>query len=701
MGRLRIEASLIKYIEYSTGYAIRSTQPHPSWTNQDGWTNDTMNNADPNPINIPAYQRKLVWQSDDIEGLFITAGKLLGNITFANVEIPDSSNKTELTLVDGLQRFSAITSIMRSLYNNVLATHAAFPNLADSHFQKIRDNLNPSHAIIWEHNHSMLLHNTRDGIKSSYEELSRVVDDYIVEQLKKIEKDPTRLEFAGQVHKTLFDKMVVTDVYLDFDNPDEIIETFKDVNSTGVSLSNTDILRAKIILKTEQLHWGFEEVTEGENRFTRTLQPEKNSPVNKEYRKWFGLRLFQAHKTRATNVFPDWDNLSLKSLETLFDYIEDCETAQRVRINNTQYRYPYLEEIFNCGALPFIAFIWFYYQNHYLPHLEEIQSISNRIKEEFTLASMNEGESSAQTTEQIEKHVNDTLEKLTKIDATLHDIEEKLNITDISDSRKKRLEDEKDELTQLQQTYPDYYRDLPDFLGGSLDTTQDALLFLRAAYRRQMNGDIGSTAPIVDRLMNRDITTIAHLAEEFNPEEDAGPLNQGPNEEWLRGRLLAKGGTSQAKYYFNACLLPIRNSGNTEFNILVYGNRVGQWNIDHLIPNSRIVAGDGNIEGKKIVNFAPLDNAHNIMAKTTRCAEKISTTGYYSQIMGSHPYCTWLVEEHYVDHQYDDRDNGTATGQVIPGGHPLDKQASLVHNHPSNIGDERIEKIISLLTPKL
>jgi hypothetical protein len=201
--------------------------------------------------------------------------------------------------------------------------------------------------------------------------------------------------------------------------------------------------------------------------------------------------------------------------------------------------------------------------------------------------------------------------------------------------------------------------------------------------------------------MNGDITTMATLAEEFNPDEDAGPLNQSPNEEWLRGRLLAKSGTSQAKYYFNACLLPARNSGETEFKLMVYGSKVGQWNIDHLIPVKKLVIGDGKIEGKKIVNFAPLDAPHNKMANTVGCSEKITCTGYYSQIVDSHPYCQWLVEKHYVKHQYDNRDDGTATGQVIPGLHPLDKQESLVHKDTSKIGDERIEKLISLLTPNL
>ena len=79
MGRLRIEATLIKYIDYSTGYAIKAKQTHPSWSNQDGWTNDKMQNADPTPIAIPPYQRKLVWKGNDIEKLFKSLRINFGN----------------------------------------------------------------------------------------------------------------------------------------------------------------------------------------------------------------------------------------------------------------------------------------------------------------------------------------------------------------------------------------------------------------------------------------------------------------------------------------------------------------------------------------------------------------------------------------------------------------------------------------------
>ena len=688
MGQLEIQSVLIRYIDYSTGYAIKlANTTHPTWTDAGGWTNEKMQNADPNAITIPPYQRKLVWTGDDIEKLFMSSGKLLGNITFANEKIVNTT-KTQLSLVDGLQRFSAVTAIMRSLYNNVLSDNPVYPGLAD-HFQKIRDTMFAAMPIIWQHNHDMLLESTRVGIKSSYERLSQEVDDFIVVQLKKTQKLP---EFAQQVHNALFNKKIVIDTYHNFENPEDIIETFKDVNSTGVSLTNTDILRALIVLQTEVLKWDNEDIGDGENRFTLTLQPERNSTFNRNYREYFGLRLYQAFMKNKTNVFPDWANLSIKSLDTLFDYIANCETSQKIMNSNTEYKFPYLKEIFNCGALPFIAFIWYYYQNHYLTHLQEIQSISDKIKEKYTLESISENDLPEQSNKKIELHVAETIEKLKNADDTIINLDGKLDKQNISVQTRTKLEDEKNELVQLQKTHPNYYADLPDFLGGTLDTNEHGLLFLRASYRRQMNGDIGSTAPIVDKLMNKEITTMQELANEFNPDADVGLLQNPPNQDWLRGRLLAKGGAVMAKPYFNACLLPDRNSGEIKFNLLVYGGRAGQWNLDHLIPSSKLISGEGYIEGRKIVNLAPLDKAHNIMAQNIGCTEKISESGYYSKIMENHPYCEWLVTEHYAKHEKD---------TLVGGKHPLDIQEGLVHLHGSGIGDQRVQKIIDLLTPKL
>jgi hypothetical protein len=687
---LEFSATLVEYFAYANNFAIKHPRVHQSWDPAKGWTDEDINGADPAPFIIPSYQRKLVWKRKDIEKLFASSGKLLGNITFARPK-SDGVSTTVLALVDGLQRFSAITAIMRSLWNNVLADDAKYPN-ALAHFKKLKNNKTDAMPIIWQHNHNMLSNNTRIGIKDSYEELSIEIDSLIVEKL-----ESTKIEdiaaFAEQVQNTLFNKNLAIDTYGGFTSDTAVIETFRDVNSTGVSLTHIDILRAIIIKQIEDLRWSQEDAIKAENDFTETLQPEKSSTVNKGYREIFGLRLYQAFKT-PTNVFPDWASLTLKSLKTLFDYINDCETNQKTKVSDTEYKFPYLEEIFKCGSLPFISFIWYYYQNHYLIHLEEIKTISNNIKEKYEQESIGENDVPELSDEQIEIHVMESLDKLKTAHETIEDLNNKLSKENLTDSKKKKYEKELEILTVLKEEHPNYYTDLPDFLGGQLDTTEDALLFLRASYRRVMNGDVGTTAPILDRLMNKEIRTMQELANEFNPEESAGQLQNAPNPGWLRSSLDRKKGTGHAKPFFNACLLPDRNSGETEFNLLVYGAKLGQWNLDHLIPKTRIATGEGAIDGYKVVNLAPLDKAHNIAAQNIDCLEKIKPGGeYYANIMEFHPYCRWLVETHFLNHENDD---------LIAGKHPLNRQESIVHNPATpSLGDERIEQLIELLTPKL
>jgi len=693
---LEFSATLINYFGYANNYAMKSNRAHDSWTDENGWTNTKLSNADCVPVIIPHYQRKLVWERKDIETLFTSSGKLLGNITFARPKPKNEGAPTALSLVDGLQRFSAITAIMRSLWNNVLSEDPVYPN-ATEYFGRLIENKTEAMPNIWQHNHNMLENSTRVGIRDSYAVLVGEVDELVVEKLKSQNRE-TIANFAEQIQNTLFNKNLAIDVYGGFTSQEEIIETFKDVNSTGVKLSHIDLLRARIIAQTEpeKCNWANEDVIAAENRFTVTLQPETDSRFNKDYRKIFGLRLYQAFNKNQNNVFPDWDELTPKALYILCDYIDNCEANQKQKPmgSNTEYTFPYLEEIFQCGSLPFISFIWYYYQNHYVLHLNEITEITNSIKEEYQQESINDTDNSAEISEEeIENHVIETLEQLKNAKETIVADTEKLKKENIKEETKKKYEDKISQLESLQEKYPNYYADLPDFLGGELDTTENALLFLRASYRRVMNGNVGTTAPIVDRLMNKEITTMQQLANEFNPGEQAGDLQNAPNAGWLRSSLDRKKGTSNAKYYFNACLLPNRDDVDTDFPLLVYGSRTGQWNIDHLIPKTRIATGEGAIDGHKIVNFAPLDRAHNIAAQSINSKEKLRVGGeYYAEIMDYHPYCQWLVETHYVEHEND---------EDVDGKHPLNRQESIVHNHQSGIGDQRIEQLILLLTPKL
>jgi len=197
----------------------------------------------------------------------------------------------------------------------------------------------------------------------------------------------------------------------------------------------------------------------------------------------------------------------------------------------------------------------------------------------------------------------------------------------------------------------------------------------------------------VDKLMKGDITTMDELATEFNPEIDAGPLQNEPNRTWLTGRLTAKVGTAMGQKFFSAMLLPERDSGTTEFNLLVYGTKAGQWQVDHLIADKKLLVGEGNTEGKKITNMAPLDKDSNGLAQTASCLVKIDSNGNcYSNIVDYHPYSKWLVKNHFDDHKDD---------EITDGLHPLNDQSCLVHLHPSKIGDERIAKMVELLLPKL
>ena len=66
--------------------------------------------------------------------------------------------------------------------------------------------------------------------------------------------------------------------------------------------------------------------------------------------------------------------------------------------------------------------------------------------------------------------------------------------------------------------------------------------------------------------------------------------------------------------------------------------------------------------------------------------------GDYATVIEKHTYIEWLVNEHYANFQHKKIPNSNV--------HPLNSEEMLVINSPINVGDERIEKMISILKKK-
>ena len=169
------------------------------------------------------------------------------------------------------------------------------------------------------------------------------------------------------------------------------------------------------------------------------------------------------------------------------------------------------------------------------------------------------------------------------------------------------------EIKQLVSQHQELFKHKPDFLGGDLDTQEDARLFYRAMVRKLLDGNIGKTERILHAVMRGEITTMDELANALNP-ESAPNMDQQLERNWLESRLnIVRYGKETPGVIFNACLLPDSDKllkSERLFNPMIFSKGRKGYQIDHLIPNNgdhTIQDFEGYEEIDSLANLAPLE----------------------------------------------------------------------------------------------
>jgi hypothetical protein len=238
-----------------------------------------------------------------------------------------------------------------------------------------------------------------------------------------------------------------------------------------------------------------------------------------------------------------------------------------------------------------------------------------------------------------------------------------------------------------------YYRhliktgDRPSFLTGGSDEDEELHRLLLACYRVLLDGRIGRTRDYAASALGDEFASLGALAEAVSRQFVKIGVDTDVDAGWLREALI-KADKNRAKRIFNAYLLPERSAGyGGPFAPLAFGRKSAEFHIDHLIPESLLkqnVAGYG--DGNSIRNFAPLPTNQNRVAKATSCSSKLGPNGIYEVYLGGtthpdHPFCNWLVDEHYPAFTPSD----------------LDNQKLLEVNSTPNVGDSRVDHLVERL----
>lgn len=202
---------------------------------------------------IPVYQRNYDWNLVQCKQLLqdiLDAGSnekisahFIGSIVYVHDDVYTASGLTELTIIDGQQRLTTITLVYIALYR--LAKHHENSNLVNRiHKTYLINEFAPEEEKLklksTENNQDALKHilNSEDG--EEFKGYSRIIENFNFFKLH-IYNENFEIVQRG------LSKLVFVDIALDRqkDNPQRIFES---LNSTGLELSQADLIRNYILM---------------------------------------------------------------------------------------------------------------------------------------------------------------------------------------------------------------------------------------------------------------------------------------------------------------------------------------------------------------------------------------------------------------------------------------------------------------------
>jgi hypothetical protein len=310
-------------------------------------------------IGIPSYQRGLVWNEDLFEDLLASNSVFLGNAILGSFAVPvgsplfvnlPSNVTTYEILIDGLQRFSIGTALLKLLFPMVLKDNPERPNDAP-HFAALKAQ-SANLAPIFQHNDFELEHHTRTAVAASYRNFRDVLSLWLTDQFDRGQ--------AGKIAEKLLTlflvRQIAPDTYYGFTNEYEVTNTFIGLNTIRVQLSIIDWLRSIIVDRGSASGWSSAETEMLENRFTEVFTKEGIGPESDLIPLAAIVKdsLIHSDVKKAISVFPTWQTgLLLDDVNQFLNFVEAMFDSK----DN-----PYYREIRSCGAIPLAGCICHYYR---------------------------------------------------------------------------------------------------------------------------------------------------------------------------------------------------------------------------------------------------------------------------------------------------------------------------------------------------
>lgn len=309
-------------------------------------------------IDIPSYQRGLVWDEETFEDLLNSKSAFLGNAILGAFAIPNprgsfshvpSVEREYEILIDGLQRFSIGTALLSILHKLVLADHPS--NAADAPLFAALRAYSKALAPVYEHNDRELRNHGRKAVRESYTEFRQTLANWIWNEFNQMRA----LELADKVQHLFLQRQIAPDTYHGFKSEYDVTSTFIGLNTVRVELNKVDWLRSIIVDKGSASGWSASALADFDNRFTEVFT--RGTAPEPELLPFAAIvldSLTDSDQKRANAVFPSWAvGLAEKEVNQFLDIVEKLKTHN----GNAYYR-----EIRLCGKIPFAGCIGYYYR---------------------------------------------------------------------------------------------------------------------------------------------------------------------------------------------------------------------------------------------------------------------------------------------------------------------------------------------------
>ena len=327
---------------------------------------------------IPIYQRNYDWTLSQCKQLLhdtLEAGKnnninahFIGSIVYVHDDVYTASGLTELTIIDGQQRLTTITLIYITLYrlakrinnqmlvNRIQKTYLINEFAPETEKLKLKPTDNNRDAL----NH-LLVSNDGDEFKG----YSRIIENFNYFKIS-INEDNYETVQRGLA------KLIFVDIALDRqkDNPQRIFES---LNSTGLQLSQSDLIRNYILMgltrtNQDKIYKNYWDVIE-RNAKDETLNKSRVSDFIRDYLTLKNKEIpnkgdvYAKFKEQYPTTTTDQLELILSELKSLVKYYNKLINPRNEPDKEIRTQLEYINRLEINVAFPFLMKVYEDYSN--------------------------------------------------------------------------------------------------------------------------------------------------------------------------------------------------------------------------------------------------------------------------------------------------------------------------------------------------